>query len=123
MFIFTFVCQSIIPPECVHLFVEVYLATNLKKLISAISNRIDYRCDLEVTSLPHTQWGRVRFPVGSISWLRFFRSFSQTVRQMSEYLGHIRPRVLFGHHNNSKPYSSVFGRRRSLTLDILHGRI
>ena len=48
--------------------------------------------------------GPVRSPVGSISWLRFFRGFPSTVRQMSGNLGHIRPRLSYGHHIWSKPY-------------------
>ena len=54
---------------------------------------------LELRSLPLMQRDRVRFPVGSISWLRILRDFSSTVRQVSGNFGHIRPRVPFGHHN------------------------
>ena len=54
--------------------------------------------------------GRVNFLV------EVFRGFSLTVRQISGHLGHIRPRVSFGHHNHPKSYSSVYGLRRSLTL-------
>ena len=48
--------------------------------------------------------------------------FFSTLRQMLGNLCHIRPRVLFGHYNHSRIYSSVYGRRRSLTLDVVHGR-
>ena len=64
----------------------------------------DYRCCLGVTSLFLMQWARVRSPVGSISWLRFFRGFPSTVRQMSGNLGYIRPRLSYGLHISSKPY-------------------
>ena len=38
-----------------------------------------------------------------IFWLRFFRGFPSTIRQMSGNLGHIRPRLSYGHHRSSKP--------------------
>ena len=66
----------------------------------------DQRCN----SLLLTQQARVRFLNRSVSWLRFFRGFPSTVRQMSGNLGHIRPRVPSVHHISSKPYSSVYGR-------------
>ena len=59
----------------------------------------DHRYDLVVTSLPLTQRARVRSPVDSISWLRFFRGFPSTA--------HI---------------SSVYGRGRSLSIAVVHGR-
>ena len=43
---------------------------------------------LGVASLLLTQRARVRSPVGSISWVRFFRDFSSPLRQMS---GSLRP--------------------------------
>ena len=52
----------------------------------------------------------------------FFRSFLSIVRQMSRNLGHIRPRVSYCHHILSKPYSSVYVRRRSLTIAVVHDR-
>ena len=66
------------------------------------------RCSLGVTSLLLTQWAWVRSPVESVSWLKFFRGFPSTVRQMPGNLGHIRPQLSYGHH-----ISSVYGRRRS----------
>ena len=45
---------------------------------------LDHPCGLGVTSLLLTQWTRARFPVGSISWLRFFWGFPSTVRQMDD---------------------------------------
>ena len=54
---------------------------------------------------------------------RFFLGFSSTVRQMSRNLGHIHPWVSFGHHNHPKTiYSSIYGWRRSLTLDVIYDR-
>ena len=44
---------------------------------------IDNRCGRDVTSFTLIQRVRVRSPIGSISWLRFFRCFPSTVRQMS----------------------------------------
>ena len=32
------------------------------------------------------------------------------------------PRISFGHHNHPEPYSSLYGRRRSLTLAVIHDR-
>ena len=43
----------------------------------------DHRCGLGVTSLSLMQRARFRSPIGSVSWLRFFRGFSSTYRQMS----------------------------------------
>ena len=57
---------------------------------------------------------------GSIPGGGFFQRFSSTVWQMSGNLGHIRPRVSYGHHISSTPYSSVYGRRWSLTLPVVH---
>ena len=51
---------------------------------------------------------------GFVPRLRFFPGFFLNC--------HIRPWVSFGHHNYLKPYSSVYGRRRSLTLFIVHAR-
>ena len=48
--------------------------------------------------------------------------FFSTLRQMSGNLGHFHSRVSFGHRYHPKPYSSIHGRRRSLTLDVVHGR-
>ena len=60
---------------------------------------------------------------GRVSFLvEVFLGLSSTVRQMSGNLGHIRPWVSFGRHNHPKSYSSVYGRRRSLILDVVHGR-
>ena len=81
----------------------------------------DHSCGLGVTSLPLTQRTRVRSPVGSISWLSFLRSFPSTVLQMSGYLGHICPWLSYGHHISSIP--SVYGRRLSLNIAVLHGRL
>ena len=64
----------------------------------------DHRCGLGVTSLFLTQRARVRSPVGSISWLRIFRGFPLSVKQISGNLGHVRPRLSYGHHKSSKPY-------------------
>ena len=58
----------------------------------------DHRYGLGITSLFLTQRARVRSPVVSISWLRFFRGFPSTVRQMSGNLGPIRPRLSYDHH-------------------------
>ena len=60
-----------------------------------------------------TQWVRVRSPVGSVSWLRFFLGVSSTVRQMPGNVGYIRPRVSFGHHYNLK---TIFIRLRATTV-------
>ena len=51
-----------------------------------------------VTWLPLTQRARIRSPVGWISWLRFFPGFPSTIRQTSGNVGHIRPRLSYGHH-------------------------
>ena len=45
-----------------------------------------HRCDPWLM-LPLTQRTQVRSPVGLVSWLRFFRGFSSTVRQMSGNVG------------------------------------
>ena len=50
-----------------------------------------------------TQRARFRSSVGWIPWLRFFRGFRSTVRQMSGNLGHIRPRLSNVHQIASKP--------------------
>ena len=78
----------------------------------------DNRYGLGVMWLPLNQRTRVRSPVGSVSCLRSFLGFSSTVRQMSENLGHIRPRDHLN-HNHLKPYSSVYARRRFLTLTVV----
>ena len=67
------------------------------------------------------QQARLRSSVWSFSRLRFFQIFSSAVRQMSGKLGHVRPRVSFGYHH-SKPYSSIYGRPRSLTLVVVSDR-
>ena len=72
-----------------------------------------------VTSVPLIQWARVRSPVGSISWLRFLRGFPSTARQMSGNLGHIRPRLSYGHNIPSKPYII---RLWTIAVVGLHGR-
>ena len=43
------------------------------------------------------RWSRLTSLVDSISWLGFFRGFLSSVRQMSRNLGHIRPRLSYGH--------------------------
>ena len=53
--------------------------------------------------------GRVNFLVEVFS----------TLRQMTGNLGHIRLRVSFGHHNNLKPYSLIYERRRCLSLVLI----
>ena len=93
---------------------------NTDMCINPFTNNSDHRCGLGVTSLLLTQRARVRSPVGSITWLSFFRGFSSTIRKMSGNLGYIRPRLSYGHH-----ISSVYGRRpsrRSLTLATVNGR-
>ena len=55
-----------------------------------------------VTSLLLTQRVRVGSPVGSISWLRFFQGFPSN-------LGHIHPRVSYGHHINHHIHPSTDG--------------
>ena len=52
---------------------------------------------------------------------RFYRSYRKALRQMSGDLDHIRTRVSFGHLNLRTPHSSVYRRRRSLTLAVVHG--
>ena len=58
-----------------------------------------------VTSLLLTRRARVRSPVGSFSWLRFFPGISLNIRQMSGNLGHIRPRLSYVHHISSKSFT------------------
>ena len=55
-----------------------------------------------------TQRPRVRFP-GQVNFLVevFSGVFSSTVRQMSGYLGHILPRVAFGHHHQRSAQGQV----------------
>ena len=55
--------------------------------------------------------GRVNFVVEV-----FLRDIPSTVRQMSGNFGHIRPQLSYGQH------ISVYGRRRSLTIAVVHGR-
>ena len=99
------------------------IASRFQRSFSPLSHsKWDHRCGLGVTPLPLRQRARVQSPVGSIFWFRFLRGFSSTVRQMFGNLGHIHPRVSFGHHNHPKSCSSVYGRRRSLTLAVVHGR-
>ena len=50
----------------------------------------------------------------------FSRFFLWNLTKMSENLGHIRPRVSYDHHISSKPYSSVYGRWRSLAIYVVH---
>ena len=64
----------------------------------------DHRCGLGVTSLILTQRARVQSPVGSISWLRFFRCFPLTISQMPGNLG----RLSYGHHISTKFKPIVF---------------
>ena len=86
------------------------------KILTTIYS-FDHRCGLGIM-LPVAERARVRSPVGLICWLRFLRFFFTTLKQMSGNLGHIRPRVSFGHH--PKSYSPVYGRQRSQTLHVVH---
>ena len=102
------------------------LQTPLKRLrhsqTCVFSLPLGHHCGLGITSLLLSQRAQVRCPVGSISWLRFFQGFPSTVKQMSGNMGHIRPRLSYGHHISFKHISSVYGRRRSLTIFVVHGR-
>ena len=51
-------------------------------------------------------------------FLEFFLIRKTNVRN----LGHIRPQESLGHHNYLKAYSSIYGRRQSLILVVVHGR-
>ena len=57
-----------------------------------------------------TKRARVRSPLGSISWLRFFRGYP------SGNLGHIRPWLSYGHHISSKP--CVISPREATVRDL-----
>ena len=72
-----------------------------------------------ITSLFLKLRAGVRSPVGSISWLRFFLNSKTNIKK----LGLISPRVLFGHNNHPKSYSSVYERRRSLTLGTFYTNV
>ena len=50
------------------------------------------------------QWARVRSLVGSISWLRFIPGLSLNSKTNVRKLGHIHPRLSYGHSISSKPY-------------------
>ena len=64
----------------------------------------DHPCGLEVTSLLLTQRVRVRTPVGSISWLRFFPGFSLNRKINVRKFGPHSSRLSYGHHIPSKQY-------------------
>ena len=68
---------------------------------------LDHRCGLGVAPLLLTQPARVRWSVGSVSWLRYLRGFSSTVRQMSGNLRYIRPRVSFDIINQSNKQTNL----------------
>ena len=73
-----------------------------------------HHCGLGVTSLLLTQRARVRSPVGLVSWLKFFRGFPSTVRQISGNFGEIRPRLSYDHHmqgDSVKVCKNVTGHR------------
>ena len=89
----------------------LFLSQGERNLLQKLNRRIcwgdfyqfiGHRCALGVTPLLLTQRARLRSPVGPISWLRFFPGFPSTVRRMSGNLGHIRPRLSYGHHISSK---------------------
>ena len=82
--------------------VPYYAPTYHYILGEATHCQFDHRCGLGVISLLLTHRARVQSPVESVSWLRFFRGFPLTVRQMSGNLGYIRPRLSYGHHISSK---------------------
>ena len=86
-----------------------------------ITRKYDHRCGWG-HSVVASHAGPV-FNPGRVTFLaEVCPGFFLNCKQMSGNVAHIRPRVLYGHHISYKPYSSVYGRRRSLTLVVVHGR-
>ena len=68
--------------------------------------------------MPLTQRTRILSPVRSVSWLRFFLGFFLNCKTNIRKFGPHSSTII--HHPNHN--SSVYGRRRSLTLAVVHDR-
>ena len=79
----------------------------------------DHRSGLRITSLPLTQWARVRSPVGSVSCLRFFQNFFLNCKTNVRKFRLHSSGYHLTKHNLPKPYSSIYGRRQSRTLNVV----
>ena len=106
---------SIVPPEDTRFPTSAEFANSQQAMVRSIKTHPhssdrpdqhwDHRCGLEVTSLLLTQRARVRSPVGSISWLRFFPRFCLNSKtNVRKFWPHSSPVIVWPSYISSKPY-------------------